>query len=114
MAKFCTKCGTQLPDEANVCSSCGASVAADAKKVDFVGLIVDGIAKVLSLAAIVFLALGAVGFLYEFIFAIVDASDAYTHGFRVFLNGFQGAIALAAKYLFYTVVTVIGSKLIKK
>lgn len=125
MAKFCSTCGAQLPDTANVCSNCGTPLASAQQPAapqyqQPMGYarpaksLTDVVVGLLNVAMIVFLALAAVGFLYYFIMAIVNASDAYTSEFRVFMNGFANAIATTARYSFYAVITAIGSKLIKK
>ena len=134
MAKICGQCGAQFPDTANICGNCGAPLAAPAQpaqpqyqapaapyqyapaapKKPIVETVSDLVIKLLGVALIVFICLGAVGFLYEFIMAIVNASDAYSNGFRIFVTYFAGAIATAAKYAFYAVVTAIGAKLLKK
>ena len=116
MAKFCTKCGAQLPDTANVCSNCGAPLNGGVpmygpQKTFNMSSVIAGILDKLSL---IFVILAGVAFLYYFIFAIVDASDAMAEEFRVFLNVFSAGIASAARYLFYAAVTSIGAKLLKK
>lgn len=143
MAKFCGKCGAQLPDEANVCGNCGTPLAAPAQPQyqaqpqynyapraprvsgQFTGKVVDLMVKMLGIMTIVFLGLGAVGFLYEFIMGIVNAVgetvEFYGYavgntgsGFGGFVGGVANAIATAAKYAFYAIVTAVGAKLLKK
>ncbi len=116
MAKFCTRCGNQMPDNANVCSNCGTPLSAPVQyqqKSSFsFNDFSDKLLGLINIVAIVFLLIGAAGFLYDFIMGIVDAAEY--DSLRSFLAGFAGAIATAAKYTFYSLVLSIGSKLIKK
>lgn len=121
MAKFCTQCGTQLPDNANVCSNCGVPLSAPvqyqpAKPSKSFGETLndaaDKIAGLLNILAIVFVALAATAFTYHLIVSIVNAADY--ESFLVFTNGFASAIGTLAKYVFFAAVTAALSKLLKK
>jgi len=127
MAKFCSQCGSQMPDQANVCTNCGTPLGAPVQPVQYqqqaqpqpaksfneltTGL-ADKFTSFFTIVAIIFIALGATAFLYYFIMAIVDAADFGE--FRLFASGFAGAIASLAKYAFYAVVSVFCSKMLKK
>ncbi len=74
--------------------------------------IMDLIVKLFSVIVVVFLGLGALSILYNFITAIISIGS-YGSPMNL-LYGLADGIAGAAKYIFYAVVTVIGAKLLKK
>ena len=74
--------------------------------------IMDMIVKMFSILVLVFLGLGAVSILYNFIVGIMEMAS-YGNAMSI-LYGLADGIAGAAKYIFYAVVTVIGAKLLKK
>ena len=83
------------------------------------------VVKFLGVATLVFVCLAGVAFIYKFIAAIVGSSvtndimsafgaDSSSFSFGAFCGGVAEAIAAAAKYTFYAIVTTIGAKLLKK
>lgn len=131
--KFCSKCGAQMPDAANVCSNCGTPLMgapmmyqqAPKKPLnETADGAVEKFAKFLGVIGFAFLIAGGIAFLYNFIMAIVSAvGDSGTimgvrystgGGFSAFVAGVASAFDAVIEYGFYAVVTFIGSKLLKK
>ncbi|MBQ7090389.1 MAG: hypothetical protein IJN82_04650 [Clostridia bacterium] len=74
--------------------------------------VMDLIVKLASIIVIVFLGLGALSILFNLINGVVTMAD-YGNPMQL-LYGLVDGLAGAAKYIFYAVVTVIGTKLLKK
>ena len=103
---FCTKCGAQIPDGAAVCQSCGQAQpgaqqtyqpqqavpqynnAGPSLVSQVYGKSKSKLEKLLILFSMIFFALAALALLYYFIIAIVNATDSWSGGFRVFLSNF--------------------------
>lgn len=101
---FCTKCGAQIPDGAAVCQSCGQAQpgaqqtyqpqqavpqynnAGPSLVSQVYGKSKSKLEKLLILFSMIFFALAALALLYYFIIAIVNATDSWSGGFRVFLS----------------------------
>ena len=75
--------------------------------------IVDALVKFAPVVALIFVCLAGVGFLYDFIEGIVDASQ-YDFQFDIFLVGIRQGIACAANYIFYAVIVSFLAKILKK
>ncbi len=75
--------------------------------------LVDTIIKFAPIAIVVFLSLAAVGFLYYFISGIVNASN-YDFNADIFFSGIATGLGVAAKYVFYSLVTAFAAKFLKK
>ena len=75
--------------------------------------LVDFMVKLAPIAILVFLCLGGVGFLYEFIMGVVNAFGMYGSATQIFY-GFANGIAVVAKYAFYSLVVAFAAKLLKK
>jgi len=74
--------------------------------------VTNTIVKLLSVVAIIFLGIGATAILYYTIGGIIETSRTFNPEYL--LDGFVTSISVAARYVFYSVVTVIGVKLLKK
>ncbi len=76
--------------------------------------IVDILVKATSIIVLVFLGLGALGFVYYFFAGIISfvANNLVNPGF--IFNGLVSGISIAAKYCFYALVVAYLSKIFKK
>ncbi len=75
--------------------------------------LVDLLIKLAPIAILVFLCLGAAGFLYDFIVGIVNTVGYYGSAMNL-VAGFANGLATAAKYCFYSLVVAFAAKLLKK
>lgn len=122
---FCNKCGSALPDGANVCPKCGTPVnagpvnagpapkAAPAAKKPVKGLLNDNLWNTIAtIFVFVAFAFAAVAILYGFIDGIVSA--VRLESFRAFISDLFSGFSRSLGYIFYgLVVTFLQKKFLK-
>lgn len=128
---FCTKCGAQIPDGAAVCQSCGQAQpgaqqtyqpqqavpqynnAGPSLVSQVYGKSKSKLEKLLILFSMIFFALAALALLYYFIIAIVNATDSWSGGFRVFLSNFFTGVYHAAVFSFMALALAVFKNRLK-